>query len=125
MSKWTLIACVLTGIVATESYAAPIESETTKIRVRYDYRELASPAGARHLLRRIGKAALESCGASSFSLDEVKAATLASPCWSDAVDDAVRRIHDPLLTAVASEGRDQARLARDQSRHAAQDPQPP
>jgi hypothetical protein len=56
-------------------------------------------------LRRIGDAALESCGVSSFSLTEFKAATVVSRCWKDAVDNAVRRIDDPLLTAAAREGR--------------------
>jgi UrcA family protein len=90
-------------IVSTEGYAAPIRSKTTEIRLRYDRRELTSPAAARHLLRRIGKAALESCGASSFSLEEIKTEARASRCWRDAVDDAVRRIDAPLLTAAARE----------------------
>ena len=86
------------------SHAPPAAAQSTEIRVRYDHRELSSPAGARHLLRRIGNAALESCGASSFSLSEVKTAAMASPCWKDAVDDAVRRVHHPMLTAAAHEG---------------------
>jgi UrcA family protein len=105
MNKWTLFACVLASIVATEGYAAPTGSETAEIRVRYDQRDLTSPAAAHRLLRRIGEAALESCGASSFSLPEFKAATVASRCYRDAVDGAVRRIDNPLLTAAALEGR--------------------
>jgi UrcA family protein len=103
MNKWAVLACVLSVIVSTEGYAAPTRSETTKIRLRYDRRELTSPAAARHLLRRLGKAALESCGASSFSLEEIKTAALTSRCWRDAVDDAVRRIDEPLLTAAVRE----------------------
>lgn len=112
MNKWTVIACVLCGMVAAAGYAAPTGSETTEIRIRYDHRKLTSPTAAHQLLRRIGKAALESCGASSFSLDEVKTAALASPCWRDAVDDAVRRIHNPLLTAAAREGQVNLSLRR-------------
>jgi UrcA family protein len=104
MNKCSVIACVLCGMVAAAAYAAPTGPETTEIRIRYDHRKLTSPAAARQLLRRIGEAALESCGASPFSLDEVKTAALASPCWKGAVDDAVRRIHNPLLTAAAREG---------------------
>jgi UrcA family protein len=104
MNKRTVLTCVLGAMAATASHATPTTVQTTEIRVRYDHRELASPAGARHLLRRIGKAALESCGASSFSLSDVKTAAMASPCWKDAVDDAVRRIHDPMLTATAHQG---------------------
>jgi UrcA family protein len=104
MSKWIVVALVLGGIVSTEGLAAAAGLETAETRVRYERRELASPAAARRLLRRIGDAALESCGA-SFSLAEFKTATVESRCWRDAVDDAVRRIDDPLLTAAAREGR--------------------
>jgi len=106
MNKWTVFAFVLGGVVSAEGYAAPPQGWVTKeIRVRYDYRDLTSPAAAHRLLGRIRDAALESCGASPFSLPEFKAATVASQCWRDAVDNAVRRIDDPLLTAAAREGR--------------------
>ena len=105
MNKWTVFAFVLGGVISTEGYAAPTGWVTTEIRVQYDHRDLTSPAAARRLLRRIRDAALESCGASPFSLPEFKAATVASQCWRDAVDNAVRRIDDPLLTAAAREGR--------------------
>ena len=105
MSKWIVVALVLGGIVSTEGHATATGAETTEIRVRYERRELTSPAAARHLLRRIGDAALESCGASPFSLPEYKAAIVESQCWRDAVDNAVRSIDDPLLTAAAREVR--------------------
>jgi UrcA family protein len=102
---WIVLPFLLTGIAATAGHAAPTGLETTGIRVRYERRELTSPAAARGLLRRIGDAALESCGASAFSLSEVRTATVVSRCWRDAVDDAVRRIGSPVLSAAASEGR--------------------
>ncbi len=77
---------------------------TEQMRVRFDHRDLTSSGAARHLLRRIGDAALEACGASPFSLAEFRTATVASRCWRDAVGDAVRRIDDPLLTAAARQG---------------------
>jgi UrcA family protein len=104
MNKWIVMAFVLGGIVLAERQAAAAAMETSKIRVRYERSELASPAGARRVLGRIGTAALESCGA-SFSLAEFKTATMVSRCWRDAVDEAVRRIDDPLLTTAAREGR--------------------
>ncbi|HEY3653901.1 MAG TPA: UrcA family protein [Steroidobacteraceae bacterium] len=103
--SWFVLPLLLAGIASTEGHAAPAGLETTEIRVRYERRELTSPAAARSLLRRIGDAALESCGASSFSLAEFKSATAVSRCWRDAVDDAVRRVDHPLLTAAAREGR--------------------
>ena len=102
MKKWTVFAFVLGGVASVEGYATPPGLVTTEIRVRYDQRDLTSPAAAHRLLRRIRDAALESCGASPFSLPEFKAATVASRCWIDAVDNAVRRIDDPLLTAAAA-----------------------
>jgi UrcA family protein len=103
--SWIVLPFLLAGIASTVGHAAPTGLETTEIRVRYERRELTSPAAARILLRRIGDAALESCGASSFSLAEFKTATVVSRCWRDAVDDAVRRIGSPVLSTVASEGR--------------------
>jgi len=103
--SWMVLPFLLAGIAPTQGHAAPAGLETTEIRVRYERRELTSPAAARSLLRRIGDAALESCGASSFSLAEFKTATVVSRCWRDAVDDAVRRIGSPVLSAAASEGR--------------------
>jgi UrcA family protein len=105
VNKWTVFAFVLGVVVSTVGYTAPPGLVTTEIRLRYDHRDLTSPAAAHRLLRRIRDAALESCGASPFSLPEFKAATVASRCWIDAVDNAVRRIDDPLLTAAAREGR--------------------
>ena len=103
MSKWYLVVLVLSGIVLTDDRAAASGLQTAEIRVRYDRSELDSPASARRLFGRIGDAALESCGASPFSLVEFRSATLASRCWRDAVDAAVRRIDNPLLTAAARE----------------------
>jgi UrcA family protein len=105
MNKWIVVTFVLGGIALTEGHAAAAGFETAEIRVRYDRRELASPAGAHRLLGRIGDAALESCGASKFSLVEFKAATIVSRCWKDAVNDAVRRIDDPVLTSAARKDR--------------------
>jgi len=103
MSKWIIFAFVLGGVVSAESHAAR-GLETTEIRVRYERRELSSPAAARRLLRRIGDAALDACGVSSFSLAEFKTATVGSRCWREADDHAVRRIDNPLRSAAAREG---------------------
>jgi UrcA family protein len=100
-----ILACLLGSVAATASLAAPPRLETTEIRVSYNHSELISASAARGLLRRIRDAALESCGASSFSLAEFKTATESSQCWRDAVDDAVRRIGSPTLSAVASAAR--------------------
>jgi UrcA family protein len=102
--SWVVLPFLLAG-TASEGLAAPGRLETSTIRVRYNRTELTSTLGARNLLKRIGNAALESCGASSFSLAEFKAATEQSRCWRTAVDDAVRSIGSPVLNAAAEQGR--------------------
>jgi UrcA family protein len=101
---WVVLACLMAGI-GSQCFAAAARSETTDIQLRYKHQELTSASSARVLLKRIGDAALESCGASPFSLAEFKAATKVTQCWRDAVDEAVRRIGSPVLNAVASEAR--------------------
>ena len=99
-----VITCLLAGSASAEQVGAPTAPEG-KVRVHYDRKDLTSPVGARRLLVRIGNTALEACGASAFSLPDYKAATLASPCWREAVDDAVSRIGSPVLSEVANERR--------------------
>jgi hypothetical protein len=70
--------------------------------LRLDWRSRWMVA-ARRLLVRIGDAALEACGASTFSLAELRIATRNSQCWRKAVDGATRRIASPTLTALAGE----------------------
>lgn len=102
--SWVVLPLLLAG-TASVGLAAPARLETSTIRVRYNRTELISTAGARNLLKRIGNAALESCGASPFSLAEFKAVTEQSRCWRAAVDDAVRSVGSPALDAAAEEGR--------------------
>ena len=102
--SWAIFTILLAG-TSSEGLAAPRGVETSTIRVRYNRTELTSSVGARNLLKRIGDAALESCGASSFSLAEFKAATEQSTCWRAAVDDAVRNIGSPVLNAAAEQAR--------------------
>ena len=92
---------LLAGIAAASNQGAPMRPERSEIHVHYDRSTLTSAVGARRLLSRIGNAALESCGASAFSLPELRNATMASQCFKDAVNDAVRRIDSPLLNAAA------------------------
>lgn len=70
---------------------------TATVRIARLDRHPATPAAARRVLVRIDRALLEVCGASDFSLREVKAATRQSACWKDGMADAVARIGDPAL----------------------------
>lgn len=101
---WMVLPILLAG-AAPEGAAVSAGLDTSAVRVRYNRTELTSAAGARNLLMRIGNAALESCGASPFSLAELKVATEQSRCWRAAVDEAVRSIGSPMLNAAADERR--------------------
>jgi UrcA family protein len=72
---WLALPFLLSVMASMDGRAGPTGSETTEIRLRYDRRDLASPAAAHRLLMRIDDAAVEACGASPFSLSEVKMAT--------------------------------------------------
>jgi UrcA family protein len=60
----------------------------------------ATPAAARRTIARIEAAALEACGASPFSLREVKLAVRSSDCWGDSVAATIKRLDDPLLLSA-------------------------
>lgn len=105
MKQCIAVALVAGGMAATAASAAVSGAEVSEIRLRYEPAALYSTAGARHLLRRIGDAALETCGASPSSLAELRWITAVSPCWRDAVAQAVRRIDNPMLSAAARETR--------------------
>ena len=57
----------------------------------------ATPVVARRTIARIEAAALEACGASSFSLREVKLAVRDSVCWHESMAATMKRFDDPLL----------------------------
>ncbi|AOH84905.1 hypothetical protein AWL63_13995 [Sphingomonas panacis] len=59
-----------------------------------------TPRAARRALARIEQAALAVCGASSFSLREIRMSVRDSACWRGSVAEAVARADDPLLSAA-------------------------
>ena len=59
-----------------------------------------SRRAARITLAQIGDAAMEVCGASSFSLTVVQRSVRDSACWHDSVAAAVARIGDKLLAGA-------------------------
>ena len=95
------LAGVAMAALALSAFSGPAsaEDQTTRVRVSHVDYAVSSTAQARQLLTRLGDAALEACGASSFSLVEHKAAVRRSACWQAGMRDAVRRIDNPLVTA--------------------------
>ncbi|WP_404710622.1 UrcA family protein [Sphingomonas sp. MMS24-J13] len=88
-------------------FAASVQAaneEPTAVRVRHVDPALGSPREAKVLLNRLGDAAMEACGASSFSVAQYRQAVRDSACWRTSMTDVVQRIDNPYLTA-AFEGR--------------------
>ena len=80
-------------------------SELTAVTVGHLDLHPRSPAIARRTLERLGEAAMEACGAADSSLDDMKRAVRASPCWRAAMARAVRRIDDPRLALAYAQAR--------------------
>lgn len=73
--------------------------ERVEIEVPRPATPLRSDAMARRTIARLGKAAMLACGASDESFAQMQAAVKQSPCWHQAMDDAVRQVGDTRLTA--------------------------
>ena len=82
--------------------AAPIEgtitSATKSITVSYRELDITKPWGLEVLYSRIQHAAKNVCGF-DHSLKELSRTVMANKCYRTAVDDAVRQINRPTLTA--------------------------
>ena len=101
MNNYTAFALALT-IIPQPSTAQEVQVAPDRYAVTLRRADLGSvtPVQAQHSLSRIDRAAMAACGASGFSLREVKVAVRKSSCWHDSVEDALRQIKDPLLWEV-------------------------
>ena len=88
----TVIVC-MAGITPAWSGIPDARSITVSFRDL----NLSEPAGAKTLYGRIQTAAREVCGRTGADFIEVSAWR---SCYRRAVDDAVRKVNNPLLTAV-------------------------
>lgn len=93
-----ILASTLTASLAQARVQGEVRSET----VRFDDLNLASPAGVQALYLRIRTAARDVCGPS-----EITGERAASAAWKDcvnaSVNQAVRKVDHPLLSAYYSE----------------------
>jgi len=90
------------GVTALAALPAPTLAQdvTSSIAVKRIDRHPSSDRAVRRLLDRLGRAALEVCGGSSFGLREANDSVVRSQCWRDSMADAVGRIDDPRLTGA-------------------------
>ncbi|NMN04868.1 MULTISPECIES: UrcA family protein [unclassified Novosphingobium] len=90
---------VLSGWAVPSSAHTDPFGERVEIKVHRPTTPVRSDAMARHNIVRLGKAAMQACGASDQSLAQVQAAVRRSPCWHQAMDSAVRQVGDTQLSA--------------------------
>ena len=97
-----LIATMTTLMFGSASAARDGAGEFSDSIVVIHHADLhpSSAKAARAVLDRIDTAALEACGASSFSLREVKISVRSSQCWKESVAKVVARINDPMIQAA-------------------------
>jgi UrcA family protein len=102
----TRLSALAAAGLALMAFAAPAQAadDATAITVNHVDRALESRGQAEQLLGRLSEAAMEACGASSFSLTQYRQAVRGSACWRSSMTDVVQRIDNPYLTA-AFEGR--------------------
>ena len=98
------LATLLCVLGTAPSWSAP---EGPSITVSYRDLDLSSVAGATTLYRRIQGAAKQVCGTPGTNLIEQ---AIWKACYRDATADAVRKVNNPMLTAV-HEGRKPAMTA--------------
>jgi UrcA family protein len=91
--------------------ARDIERQPVQVAVKFGDLNLATQNGADAMLQRISHAALEACGASSFSIPDYRWATKRSGCYRGSVDRAVATLAAPGVTRLYEQRRDYASIA--------------
>jgi UrcA family protein len=99
MPMKTLILAAIALAVAGTAAAEPA-SVTTSIPVSLRGLDPGNPGDTKVVLARLDRAALSACGASTFSLPDVKFGTRRSACYGDAMSTAVGALHEPALSAA-------------------------
>lgn len=95
----SLAAIALSGTIATPGAAQDrIGSDSYAVTLHGADLHPASAEKGRRMLVRIENAALLVCGASPFSLREIKLAVRDSDCWRTSMAETVAQIDAPLLT---------------------------
>ena len=99
--KLLAIPALLALAIAAPAAAQP--TVTTSIAVSPAGLDLGSADGAAMMAGRIERAALRTCGASSFSVREYQAAVQRSACFRDAVAGAQANLNAPAVSAALRE----------------------
>ena len=99
MNRRNIVVALMLMLMTTPSVAGEVEigPDRYAITLRYIDQRPISEAAAQRTLHRLADAALAVCGASDFSLRELRLAVRKSACWNDSMEDVVKRIDNPLL----------------------------
>jgi UrcA family protein len=112
MSRIITSACLLAGLLLFAPAALAQKTVTTSVTVDYSDLDISRPAGAETLMTRLESASKKICGRRPM---QVRFEQLEQylQCRSSVVEDAVRRIDQPVVTMAFenSTGRKPVRLA--------------
>ena len=94
------VSCALATAMAAP--AAMASDSPAVVRVAYGDLNLSSPHDSAVMLRRLHEAALEACGASSFSVPDYRRAIEHTACYRDSMDRAVSAVGAPTVSQLYS-----------------------
>ncbi len=80
--------------------AASAASPAAEVRVTTHGLNLGDSADAQTMIKRLDNASLQACGASRFSLAEVRRATRNGDCYKGAMDGAVATLGAPVVSSL-------------------------
>jgi UrcA family protein len=94
--------CSAIALCALQATARAADDGLPSKRVSYADLDISTPAGAKVLYRRIVRAAKDVCN--STGLDSLGAAQLTNRCIDYAIDNAVKDVGSPALSALRPSG---------------------
>jgi UrcA family protein len=99
------------AVVSEAQAAREVENLPVQVAIRFGDLNLASAPGSAAMLQRISQAALEACGASSFSVPDYRWAMKNSACYRSSMDRAVADLAAPAVSHLYERHRDYASIA--------------
>ena len=104
-------ASAQSAAVSEADAAREVENLPAQVAVKFGDLDLASAPGSAAMLQRISHAAVEACGASSFSLPDYRWALKNSACYHASMDRAVAARAAPAVSRLYEERREFASSA--------------
>jgi UrcA family protein len=98
------IVLIATGLAllgpAIAQAGTPADSVQTSQRVSYRDLDLRDPSDAAVMLQRLREAALQTCGASPFSVPDYRRSVEGSACYRESLDRAVNQLGVPAVVRL-------------------------